>query len=74
MGGGFPGGPGAGGPPAGMFPGGFGEMPKPTVGGKEIDSDEYIDAREEKFKKILTPGQYAAWRAHKPDPTGFFIK
>ena len=74
MGGGFPGGPGAGGPPAGMFPGGFGELPKPTVGGKEIDSDEYIDAREEKFKKILTPEQYSAWRAHKPDPTGFFIK
>ena len=73
-GGGFPGGPAAGGPPAGMFPGGFGEMSKPTVGGMELDSDEYIDSREEKFKKILTPEQYSAWRAHKPDPTGFFIK
>lgn len=59
MGGGFPDGPGAGGPPSGMpFPGGFGEPQKPSVGGKEIDSDEYIDAREAKFKKILSPEQY----------------
>lgn len=66
-GGGFPGGgfPGGGfsegGFPGGGFPGsGFpGEMPKPAVGGKEIDSDEYTDARDAKFKKILTPEQYA---------------
>lgn len=45
---------------AGM--GGFGQPQKPTVGGKDIDSDEYIDAREEKFKKILTP-----------DPAGVFV-
>ena len=75
--GGFPGGPGdpgAGGPPAGMtFPDGFGAS-KATVGGKEIDSDEYIDESEAKFQKILTPEQYAAWRAKNPDPTGYFIK
>ena len=61
-GGGFPGGPGAGGPPAGMpSPGDFGQMQKPTVGGKEIDSDEYIDAREAKFRKILTSEQLSKW-------------
>ena len=70
MGGGFPGGP-----PSGMpFPGGFGEPQKPTVGGKEIDSDEYIDAREEKIKKILTPEQYSTLRRIHPDPSGFFKK
>lgn len=76
FGGGFPGGP-----PPGGFPGGpgaegpvFGEPQKPTVGGKEIDSDEYIDRREEKFRKILSEEQYALWRKHCPDPTGFFIK
>ena len=75
MGGGFPGGPGAGGPPSGMpFPGGFGEPKKPVVGGKEIDSDEYIDAREEKFRKILSAEQYATWRKLHPDPSGFFFK
>lgn len=75
MGGGFPGGPGAGGPPSGMpFPGGFGEPKKPTVGGKEIDSDEYIDAREAKFRKILSSEQYAEWRKLHPDPSGFFFE
>ena len=74
-GGGFPGGPGMSGPPSGMpFPGGFGEPQKPTVNGKPIDSDEYIDAREAKFKKILTPEQYATWRRLHPDSTGFFTK
>lgn len=62
-------------PPAGMpFPGGMGEMKTPKVGGKDINSDEYIDAREAKFKKILTPEQYAIWRELHPDPTGFFHK
>lgn len=75
------GGPGAGGPPSGNMQGG---MPprggvgfaaqKATVGGKEIDSDEYIDEREEKFKKILSSEQYTQWRKLHPDPTGFFIK
>ena len=75
MGGGFPGGPGAGGPPSGMpFPGGFEQMQKPTVGGKEIDSDEYIDAREAKFKKILSARQYDTWRKLHPDPSEFFFK
>lgn len=75
MGGGFSGGPGAGGPPSGMdFPGNFGEPQKPTVGGKEIDSDEYIDAREAKFKKILSDEQYATLRKLHPDPSGFFFK
>ena len=57
------GGPGAGGPPVGRmnsdqmpprggFPGGGPQ--KVTVGGKDIDSDEYIDEREAKFKKILS--------------------
>lgn len=73
--GGFPGGPGMSGPPSGMpFPGGFGEPQKPTVNGKPIDSDEYIDAREAKFKKILSPEQYATWRRLHPDPSGFFTK
>ena len=62
-------------PPAGMpFPGGMGEMKTPKVGGKDINSDEYIDAREAKFKKILTPEQYATWRELHPDPSGFFHK
>ena len=75
MGEGFPGGPGAGGPPSGMpFPGGFGEPQKPTVGGKEIDSDEYIDAREAKFRKILSAEQYDTWRKLHPDPSGFFLE
>ena len=74
MGGGFPGGPGAGGPPSGMpFPG-FGEPRRPAINGKEIDSDEYLDAREAKFRKILTPEQYAVWHRLHPDPSGFFIK
>lgn len=77
------GGPGAGGPPAGgmngggMRPkGGFpdGGPQKVTVGGKDIDSDEYIDWREEKFKKILSSEQYSIWRRLHPDPTGFFHK
>ncbi len=77
------GGPGAGGPPVGrmnsdqMPPrGGFpGDGPqKVTVGGKDIDSDEYIDEREAKFKKILSPEQYSTWRRLHPDPTGFFHK
>ncbi len=75
MGGGFPGGPGAAGPPSGMpFPGDFGEPQKPTVGGKEIDSDEYIDAREAKFRKILSAEQYSKWRKLHPDPSGFFFE
>ena len=73
MGGGFPGGPS--GPPSGMpFPGGFGQPQKPTVGGKEIDSDEYIDAREAKFRKILSAEQYDTWRKLHPDPSGFFFE
>ena len=73
--GGFPDRPGAGGPPSGMpFPGNFGELQKPMVGGKEIDSDEYIDAREAKFKKILTPEQYAIWRRLHPNPYGMFVR
>ncbi len=72
---GFPGEPGAGGPPSGMpFPGEFGEPQKPTVGGKEIDSDEYIDAREAKFRKILSAEQYDTWRKLHPDPSGFFFE
>ena len=75
MDGGFPGGPGAGGPPSGMpFPSGFGEPQKPAVGGKEIDSDEYIDAREAKFRKILSAEQYDTWRKLHPDPSGFFFE
>lgn len=81
---GFPGGgfPGGGRPPQGGSsgmgpgmppPGMFGEMAVPTVGGKAIDSDEYIDAREKKFKKILTPEQYQKFRTVHPDPTGFFM-
>lgn len=38
------------------------EIPTPTVGGKEIDSKEYLDAREAKFRKILTQEQYASFR------------
>lgn len=71
-------GPGAGGPPpAGMPPkGGFpgGEPQKATVGGKDIDSDDYIDSREMKFRKILSPEQYSTWRRLHPDPAGFFIR
>lgn len=75
MGGGFPGGPGGGGPPTGRpFPGDFGKPQKPTVGGKEIDSDEYIDAREAKFRKILSAEQYSKWRKLHPDPSGFFFE
>lgn len=73
-GGGFPA-PGVGGPQAGMpFPGALAAPQTPKVGGKDIDSDEYIDAREAKFKKILTPEQYAIWREQHPDPSGFFHK
>ena len=73
MGGGFPGGgPGMGRPeggrPEGMTFPGMENMPKPKVGGKEIDSDEYIYEREKKFMKILTPEQYAAWRRFQPNP------
>ena len=79
-GGGFPSG---GFPPQGMGPGmghgtpppgAFGGMEAPTVGGKAIDSDEYIEAREKKFKKILTPDQYKLFRTIHPDPSGFFIE
>ena len=77
------GGPGAGVPPAGTMNGGGmrpkggfpdGGPQKVTVGGKDIDSDEYIDWREEKFKKILSSEQYSIWRRLHPDPTGFFHK
>ena len=77
------GGPGTGVPPAGTMngsgmppKGGFpdGGSQKVTVGGKDIDGDEYIDEREEKFKKILSPEQYSTWRRIHPDPTGFFLK
>ena len=67
-GGGFPGGgrpPQGGGPGMGQGappPGMFGEMSVPTVGGKPIDSDEYIEARDKKFRKILTPEQYRKLR------------
>ena len=78
-GGGFPGG---GRPPQGGGPGMghgtpphamFGDMAVPTVGGKAIDSDEYIDSREKKFRKILTPEQYERFRSIHPDPSGFFM-
>lgn len=59
-------------PPRSGFPGG--EPRKVTVGGKDIDGDEYIDEREEKFRKILSPEQYSIWRRLHPDPTGFFHK
>ena len=76
-GGGF-GGPGGGMPPMGDFEGMPGDFPgspqKATVNGKDIDSDEYIDAREKKFQKILTPEQYSHWRRIHPDPSGFFHK
>lgn len=49
-------------PPGGMPPMGDWEPAKPKVGGKDIDSDEYIDAREKKFQKILTEEQYMKWR------------
>lgn len=77
--GGFPGG---GHPPQGGGPGMghgtpphamFGDMAVPTVGGKAIDSDEYIDSREKKFRKILTPEQYERFRSIHPDPSGFFM-
>lgn len=77
------GGPGAGGPPSGRMncggmppKGGFqgGEPQRALVGGKDIEGDEYIDEREEKFKKILSPDQYSTWRRIHPDPTGFFHK
>ena len=88
QGGGAFGGPGMGGPGAGGLPSGRmdsggmpprsgfpgGEPRKVTVGGKDIDGDEYIDEREEKFKKILSPEQYSTWRRIHPDPTGFFHK
>ena len=62
-------------PPTGRpFPGDFGEPQKPTVGGKEIDSDEYIDAREAKIRKILSAEQYSKWRKVHPDPSGFFFE
>ena len=38
------------------------EIPTPAVGGKEIDSKEYLDAREAKVQKILTAEQYILWR------------
>ena len=77
--GGFPGG---GRPPQGGGPGMghgtpphamSGDMAVPTVGGKAIDSDEYIDSREKKFRKILTPEQYERFRSIHPDPSGFFM-
>lgn len=72
---------GAGGPPSGPRPevpshidGYPSEPPVVKVGGKAIDSDEYIDSREEKFRQILTEHQYSLWRKLHPDPTGFFIR
>lgn len=58
------------------MPEGFPAMEKPVakVGGKDIESDEYMDAREEKFRKILTPEQYSRWRTEHPDPAGVFEK
>ena len=75
--------PGAGGPPSGRMnsdrmppKGSFqgGEPQRAIVGGKDIEGDEYIDEREGKFKKILSPDQYSTWRRIHPDPTGFFHK
>lgn len=58
------------------MPEGFPGMEKPVakVGGKDIESDEYMDAREEKFRKILTSEQYSRWRTEHPDPAGVFEK
>lgn len=74
MPGGFGGPGGHGGGPGMPLQDGFPAMERqiPMVGGKAIDSDEYIDAREEKFKKILTPEQYGRWRRIHPDPSGTF--
>lgn len=78
MGGGRPPQGGMHGGPQGGFggPEGFPGMEKPVakVGGKDIESDEYMDAREEKFRKILTPEQYSRWRTGHPDPAGVFEK
>lgn len=43
-----------------------------TVGGKDIESDEYIDEREKKFRKILSAEQYKHLRNVLPDPSGYF--
>ncbi len=37
------------------------EIPVPAVAGKEIDSKEYLDAREANLRTILTQEQYALW-------------
>ena len=55
------------------FEGDFGELPKPTVGGKEIDSDEYRDAREAKIRKILASEQYMSWNNLCSDPSKIFV-
>lgn len=36
------------------------EIPIPKVGGKEINSEEYPEAREARFRKILSSEQYAS--------------
>ena len=71
--GGESGGPGVGGPRSIRFnPEDFNGMEPPKVGGKAINSAEYIEAREAKFKKILTPEQYAKWHELHPDPSKSF--
>lgn len=42
-------------------------MPRP-----DPHSDEYIEAREKKLKKILSAEQYAKWCKANPDPFGVF--
>ena len=49
-------------------------MDVPTVGGKAIDSDEYIESIKKEFMKILTPEQYTKFRSILPDPSGVFMK
>lgn len=66
QGGGFPGG---GMPPQGGFPN---APAQPTVGGKAIDSEEYIEGREAKIRKILGEDKYIKWRKSSPDPYGIF--
>ena len=55
--------------PARPNPMDFNGMEPPKVGGKAINCDEYLDAREAKIKKILTPEQYAKWHELHPKPS-----
>lgn len=44
------------------FPNNFAKPPQPAGESKDLDSEEYIDKSDAKFRKILSEEQYNLWQ------------